>query len=104
MLADHEHSRSIAMETVPVPPVDPNEADELVNEAWHRAAVGPVTDVTPELPHRAARRAAAESTINGRVRRCFFTATQDSSRAPVFSEGILSLSLAWHALPLVCRA
>lgn len=86
VLADHEHSRSIEMDRVPVPPEGPNVEDEFVTEAWHRVAVGPVTDVTAELPHRPAANAAARTMPNGRVRRCFFTAKQNSSRAPTSSE------------------
>ena len=47
-VARHVHSRATAIDTVPVPPADPNAPDELVIVASHRVAVGDVTFVLVE--------------------------------------------------------
>src|SRR3954468_13990746 len=67
VVAVHAHSREMVTARVPAPPAEPKLDDGLVSVAWHRAAVGPVTLVTAELPHAIAR-AAAASVGNSRGR------------------------------------
>src|SRR4051794_33770550 len=71
--AVHEHSRDTLTDSVPAPPADAKLCAELVTDASQRAAVGPVTLVTAELPH--ARVMAAETSVaNSRGRHVVFTA------------------------------
>jgi hypothetical protein len=72
VLALHVQSRDTPMETVPVPPDGPNDGDELVTVAWHRAVLGAVTfvEVDAELPHAAAVNAAPNTPRSCKRRAC----------------------------------
>src|SRR6188768_3990865 len=87
--ADQAHSRATLTAIVPVPPPAPKPGDELVADAWQRAAVGPVTEVTAELPQPAAAQAAANAD-NSRDRYGVFTAGRVSSRGPATIGGCAS--------------
>lgn len=83
--AAHEHSRDTLTVTVPEPPPAPKLGDELLTVGAHRAAVGPVTFVAPELPQPIA--AAAASAANSRDRNVVFTPRRLSSCGPATMRG-----------------
>jgi hypothetical protein len=83
-VADHPHSRATVTFTSPLPPDELKLDDELAIATWQRAAVGPVTFVTAELPHAIVIDAIARYS-RARVR--IFTHERHSSRAPATMEG-----------------
>jgi hypothetical protein len=85
-LADQEHSRATLTFTSPLPPDELKLDDELAIETWQRAAVGPVTLVTAELPHAAVIIIIAATTY-GRARERIFTRNHHTSCAPATIEG-----------------
>ena len=73
------HSRATDTLTSPVPPDELNVGTELVTDAWHRVAVGPVTFVTALLPQAAVTEA---EIANRRARTRKFTHETNTSLAP----------------------